>query len=229
MTALSDQPNFDRFFTRIGTKLALADFHAEFAQLLNCKRTSEELTDARLSRGRWKRIIDEVTPVERFLKFGNVTAGYVKFQLNNQVPDCWFWEKESGTPLGIEVTVAQARERYHLAKELVRKGIGRGFLGLSDSSTEQTFKKATARPRVMYSTEQALSAVKKGITLSLEKKKHPKYVGMDLLIQAPLRSLPDERWNLVKEELIAAASDMPFRQINVIGNTDQKIFGFRIK
>src|SRR5438093_767149 len=70
---------------------------------------------------------------------------------------------------------------------------------------------------------------KRGAQKKLRKKAKSKYAGFDLLIEAPLRSLPNERWSRIHEELRAEANQMPFRQIHVIGNQDTEPFGFRIK
>jgi hypothetical protein len=107
--------------------------------------------------------------------------------------------------------------------------LGRGFLGLSDDAPSKDFSERLAEPRIMYSTESALRIIGNGIKACLLKKLKPKYDGFDLLIEAPLRSVPNERWSQIVEELRAAASEMPFRQIHVIGNQDSEPFGFRIK
>jgi hypothetical protein len=96
-------------------------------------------------------------------------------------------------------------------------------------ASSKAFSERLAKPRVMYATESALKAIGNGIKYCIEKKAKPKYTGFDLLIEAPLRSLPSERWNHIQEELRSAASTMPFRQIQVIGNQDTEPFGFRIK
>ena len=77
--------------------------------------------------------------------------------------------------------------------------------------------------------ETALKVIGNGIKYCLGKKDHPKYAGHDLLIEAPLHSLPKERWSLIEDDLRLAASTMPFREIHVIGTHDTAPFGFRIK
>jgi hypothetical protein len=49
------------------------------------------------------------------------------------------------------------------------------------------------------------------------------------LIEAPLLSLPEERWSHIHDGLRAAASALPFRQIHIIGDQDRQPSGFRIK
>jgi hypothetical protein len=112
---------------------------------------------------------------------------------------------------------------------LNQKRMGRGFLGLPDDASPEAFAKKLESQRIMYSTEAALRVIGDGIMLCLRNKAKPKYKGLDLLIEAPLCSFPNERWDRILEELRLAASDMPFRQIHVIGNQDSEPFGFRIK
>lgn len=132
-------------------------------------------------------------------------------------------------PQGLEITVAQSREQHYLGRELNEKRMGRGHLGLPDNASAKAFSDRLARPRVMYSTESALKVIGNGIRSCLKKKADPKYAGFDLLIEAPLRSVPNERWSQIENELRSATSKMPFREIHVIGNQDTEPFGFRIK
>jgi hypothetical protein len=81
----------------------------------------------------------------------------------------------------------------------------------------------------MYPTDTALKVVGNGIKSCLRKKANAKYAGFDLLVEAPLRILPNERWTSIQEDLRSAASEMPFRQFHVIKNESSKPFGFRIK
>jgi hypothetical protein len=155
--------------------------------------------------------------------------GEIRFVLNSDVPDCWLRDDPMATPQGLEVTVAQAREQQALGQELNEEQIGRGFLGLPDDAPASAFRERLARPRVMYSSEQALKVIGNGIKRCLAKKNHPKYAGYDLLIEAPLHTLPKERWCPIEDDLRAAASALPFRQIHVVGNHDAAPFGFRIK
>jgi hypothetical protein len=58
---------------------------------------------------------------------------------------------------------------------------------------------------------------------------HPKFVGLDLLVDAPLRNVPNKRWSEIENELRETASAIPFREIHVIGNQDIEPSGFHIK
>lgn len=139
------------------------------------------------------------------------------------------YEESAALPQGIEVTGALAHEQQALGKELNDKGIGRGFLGLSDNATAKAFADRLAKPRSAYSSDAVLKVTSDGIKLCLKKKSKPKYEGHDLLIEAPLNLIPHERWSAVDADLRLAASNTPFRQVHVIGDRHFKPFGFRIK
>jgi len=136
-----------------------------------------------------------------------------------------------GKPRGVEVTIAQGRARYHLANELVKNGTGRGFTELQDDDSAENFVKTFQEEPAGYTTDIALASTTKAIRLCLSKKNDGKYDGMDLLIQGPLNvmTLPRERWTAIKDDLIAAAKDMPFREIYVIGDSSRRPICFQIK
>jgi len=215
-------------FARLARWNTISAFEQAMRNYFLGQRSQAEIADFRAKRGVLKTLRDEVTPVLHHLKFVNA-KGEVKFALNNTVPDCWLRESPEAKPQGLEVTVAQSREQHYLGRELNEKRIGRGFLGLPDNASSKAFSDKLARPRVMYSTGSALEVIGNGIKYCLEKKTNPKYAGFDLLIEAPLRSLPNERWRQIEDELRSAASKMPFREIHVIGNQETEPFGFQIK
>jgi hypothetical protein len=175
-----------------------------------------------------KKLSDEVVPVLRHLNFIRF-EGEVRFELSDAMPDCWLRDEGETAEQGLEVTVAQARERHELAKEMNREGIGRGFLGLPDDAPKAVFDTKLASPRVMHSPVGVITSVKSGIERCLIRKRDPKYSGHDLLIDAPLRLLSAERWEETMDELREVTIASPFRHIHVIGNHDQQPLGFQIK
>jgi hypothetical protein len=215
-------------FSRLADWNSIVDFEQAMQDYFSGERSQAEIADFRAKRGALKVLRDEVSPVLHHLRFVKA-KGEVKFALNNTVPDCWLREDPTGKPQGLEVTVAQSREQHYLGRELNEKRMSRGFLGLPDSASSKAFSDRLARPRVMYSTGSALEVIGNGIKSCLKKKADAKYAGFDLLVEAPLRSLPNERWNQIEDDLRSAASEMPFREIHVIGNQDTEPFGFRIK
>lgn len=215
-------------YARLSDWMSLSDFEAAMNGYFRGTRTTAEVAAYRTKSGVLKKLRDEVAPVLHHIRFTKAT-GHIRFELSDNVPDCWLRSNSTAEPQGIEVTVAQSREQYYLGKELNEKRVGRGFLGLSDSASSKAFSTRLAKPRVMYATASALKVIGDGIKLCLNKKADAKYTGFDLLIEAPLRSLPKQRWNRIRNDLRSAAREMPFRQIHVIGNESSEPFGFRIK
>ncbi len=154
--------------------------------------------------------------------------GVARFPLDNKVPDAWF-TPAGGASIGIEVTRALGRTDYELSKELVRDGIGRGFLGLQDNAPKADFDHALQRSRAMYTTAQALDTVDAGIQRCLRAKDNAKYAGMWLLVLAPLSNLPRERWEAIVPALRQQAAPMPFDQVHVFEGRGQRAWGFQIK
>lgn len=206
--------------------MPIPDFEAAMRRYFEGNRTTAETADYRVKRGKLKTLRDEISPVRNHIRFAKL-QGEIRFALDDTVPDCWLRARPTDAPQGLEVTIALAREQYHLAKELNEKGIGRGNLGLQDTATKEAFADRLAKPRIMYTAAGRLRTVADGIKLCLTKKNKPRYAGHDLLIEAPMDSLPEERWSQIEEELRASAQAMPFREIHVIAN--HRPFGFRIK
>ena len=209
--------------------MSLADFEQTLATYFDGSRPEAEVADYRAKRGAAKKLRDEVVPVLHHIKFTKA-KGEIRFQLNSDVPDCWLRDTPNATPQGLEVTVAQSREQQRLGQLMNEtKGMVPGFLGLPDGAPEKLYKERLARGRIMHSSDGALAAVGSGIKSCLQKKNQPRFAGHDLLIEAPLLCLPNERWSLIEEDLCSAAGPLPFREIHVIGDHDRSPFGFRIK
>jgi hypothetical protein len=202
---------------------------AELEALFGRSRSKTDIDNFRMGKNPWKKLSDEICPLLRFLIANGMNEGRVCFPLNDKVPDCWYWPDKSKTPIGIEMTFALGRERIELGRELVEKGIGRGFIGLQDDAPKASFDKALSRQRVMYSSDHALSATKKGILSCLSKKNKQQYDGMILIMQAPLRSPPVERWEYMAQDLITEASLLPFKEIYLIGNSESPSQIYKLK
>jgi hypothetical protein len=222
------------FYARISAQggVSVPEFESELTNLFQQHRSVADLNDFRLSKGAWKKLADEVLPVSRFLQFRDIKTGRIRFPLDHNPPDSWFWPQSAKDPdkrLGIEVTIAKGTERFHLAKELVEKRRGRGFIGLSDDAPRAAFISAMSKDRVMYTSDQALLSVKRGVLRCLSRKNEQKFSGLLLLIQAHLLPLPRERWEAIRSDLCAAAADCPFAEVYVIGDIDGRYEGFQIK
>lgn len=211
-----------------GDGIDIGDLQARLTQLFSLERSTEEVRDYRLSRGIWKKLADEISPVSRFLQWRRIDSGRVRFPLDDQPPDCWLTPGDGGNPIGIEVTIAQARERFHLAKELVRLFWSRGFIGVPDDAPQEEFDRAMSANPTMYSTEQAVSAIGGGILRCLRRKNRLAFTDFTVLVQAPLSSLPEERWKLLVDEILAGGTRYAFKSAFVIGNADEAPNGFQI-
>ncbi|WP_339783432.1 hypothetical protein [uncultured Marinobacter sp.] len=206
-----------------------AGFQSRLRTLFSMERSASDLDDYRLGKKPWKKLRDEVTPVSRFIVFNDIDVDRVRFPLNDSIPDCWLM-LDNGNSRGIEVTIERGQEQYHLTKEMNECGIGRGFIGMQDDAPKAEFNRRMSKPRVMYSSEQALAATKAGIIRCLTRKNDEKYNGTYyLVIQAHLTTLPKERWGTITEELSDKAASLPFQEVHVIGNADEAPWGFRLK
>jgi hypothetical protein len=226
-----DTAALEEFYARISAAngVEIGDLLGELADLFERPRSQADIDAYRLSRSPWKKLADEVGPICCFFEWQGITTGRVRFPLDDKVPDAWLQPATGGAWTGIEVTIAAARERYHLATEMIRDGIGRGFIGVPDDAPQHRFDAAMSRRRIMYSTAQALSACRAAIERCLTRKIDPKFGGYILVIQAPLWGLASERWELIKNELREAAAPLAFGEVYVVSNASQQPWGFQIK
>ncbi|MGX1198496.1 hypothetical protein [Parvibaculum sp. MBR-TMA-1.3b-4.2] len=226
-----DTDLLEKFYAEIssGVGVDIEFLQERLGALFALDRTDADLTSYRLSNKPWKKLSDEVMPVSRFLRWREIKKGTIRFPLDNDPPDCWMWPANGAEAVGIEVTIAQGRERYHLAEELVERSIGRGFLGLNDDHPEDAFREARSRSRTMYSTEQALQVIRRSIEICLKKKNKPKFQGFDLLVEAPLNSLPRKRWSSVEPLLRSQAKNLPFERVFVVSGPGERPWGMQIK
>lgn len=234
---VKENPMFDvkmlgEFYTDLSAPdgMGITEFQNGLETLFAEDRSNDDLNNYRLGKGPWKKLRDEITPVSRFLQFKDIKADRIRFPLDNNTPDCWLLN-DNDDNFGIEVTIERGRERYHRKKEMIETGFGRGFIGIQDDAPQSDFDRHMSKNRIMYTTDQALEATKAGILCCLSKKNDSeKYEGIFyLLIQAHLTTLPKERWNAIKEELSQEAAGLPFCEVHIIGNADEKPWGFQIK
>jgi hypothetical protein len=228
VTNYEPSKSLELLLSRLARWPSISEFELAVNNYFSGERSSAEIRDYRAKRGALKKLRDEVAPVLRHVKFVRA-RGEIRFQFSSAVPDCWLRSNTSAEPHGLEVTIAQSREQHYLGEELNQRRMGRGFLGLSDDASSEAFEKRLASPRIMYATESALKAVGNGIKTCLKKKAKTKYSSFNLLIEAPLRCLPKERWSRIYAELHFAAKEMPFHEIHVIENESTEPFGFQIK
>lgn len=163
----------------------------------------------------WKKLHDEVVPVEHLLRMRYPEATRVRFPLNDQPPDAWVWS--AGQPaIGIEVTGALARAGIEVAKGLAEQGIGKGFIGLQDSASQARFDAARTRRRVTSSRAGVDAAIDEAIAASMAKKDKDKFAGQVLLIVVPLGSSPNRSREGLREAHAGKAAALPFSRVHVI-------------
>jgi hypothetical protein len=209
--------------------IRVTDFQNRLSLLFADQRTTIDIDDYRLGKKPWKKLRDEITPVARFLEFGNIEVDRVRFPLDNKTPDCWLII-DNGEYIGIEVTIERGREQFHLATELNKNGMGRGFIGIQDDASQTDFDRRMSNPHTMFTSDHALESTKEGILRCLSKKNAHRYENIYfLLIQAHLLVLPKERWSIIAGELSQVAKDLPFQEVHIIGDIDEEPWGFQIK
>jgi hypothetical protein len=118
-----------------------------------------------------------------------------------------------------------------MAKELVERGQGRGFVSLQDDDDIETFRDSFSRNSDGYTTDEALDSAQRSIKLCLDNKNDPKYSGMSLLIQAPLNDMvvPRARWRMLESSLVSAAAHTLFNAVHIIGDSSTNPIHIRIK
>jgi hypothetical protein len=125
MTPDSDTP-LGLLYSRLKNWISISDFKTAMNDYFVGPRSAAEITAYRAKRGALKKLRDEVAPVLHHVKFIKA-EGEIRFELGNNVPDCWLRNNPSEEPQGVEVTVAQSREQHYLGEELNEKRMGRGF------------------------------------------------------------------------------------------------------
>lgn len=201
-----------------------------FLKLLNdyfgSERSAAEIAAYREKKKPAKKLRDEIAPVMRFVQLYELN-GEIRFPQDSIFPDCWIRKSAQAAAEEIEVTIALGEEQYWLGKELNENGIGRGHLGIQDGTPKNLIEQKLSQRRAMYSTDEALRSVCDGIKKSLQDKQNLK--GRYLVIEAPLRKLPNSRWKQIEDELKLAASNVNFDVIYIVGNQAEEPFGFQIK
>ncbi|MBB3473552.1 hypothetical protein [Sphingomonas sp. BK345] len=175
---------------------------------------SADIQAYREGRKPWKKLRDEVVPVEHLLRKRYPEFTQVRFPLDDQPPDAWAWS-DGHAAIGIEVTGALARAGTEVAKGLKEQGIGKGFIGLQDGESQARFDAARTRRRVTSSRVGVDSAVDEAIAASMAEKDKEKFAGQVLLIVAPLGSSPNRSQEDVRSAHAAKAVALPFSRVHV--------------
>ncbi len=179
------------FYAKIGGVIEVSTLMDEYKRIFPFIHGAGLTADYREARGRLKRLRDEVTPIVGLLKRKASPDDKAKFNLDSSDHDA-LWVRSQST-IKIEATVAQARARLNLMRELNKKGEGRGFLPITDEEETAQFLTVMDEEPSCYSTREYASTLEKAIRLCLQNKQHsPADI---LVIDAPVSSeyVPFER------------------------------------
>ncbi|HEX3652057.1 MAG TPA: hypothetical protein VHU18_04450 [Rhizomicrobium sp.] len=217
----------DIFYEDLTQGISIADLLLRYPVVVEFVHGAGLTSDMRLARGRVKRLCDEVAPARRFAQATLQGSDLIQFPLDSGPIDCSVLPT-TGKLRKIQITVAQARARLNVMRELDEKGIGRGYLGVTDDRPTAEFMAAMSRERIMYSPGAAQKTLVDAIRLSLEKKGDPRGANT-LLIQVPLDILPKNRVDDILPELVQIATTSPFDEIFVVGNGEYRDSCIKLK
>lgn len=211
----------DDFYAVLRRGTTVAWFLEQRARLFVFIKARGLVADYRLAKGRLKRLRDEVDPVACFARQHAAPQDRIQFPLNDEAPDCNLRHGDTHHRT-IDTTVVQGQERLHTMRELNETGTGRGYLGLTDDNPTNSFRGKMKRPRVAYTTEEAQETITRAVELCARKKKG--HIGTDtLIIDAPLFTLPADRWREIVPGLAAKVADLAFREVFLVSTDSSKI------
>ncbi len=226
MRGAGEKNELDEFYTVLKRGTTVASFLDRYERIIQFIHEESLTKDYRLARGPVKKLCDEVSPVERFVRKHAAPEDRIWFALDDTAPDCCV-RHEGGGLREIEVTVAQARERLNVMTELDQTGIGRGYLGLSDDAPKEDFVRKMDQPRVAYSTEEIGRSIICAVAICARTKS--KFQGDTLLIEAPLETLPADRWGDFRAPLAQKVRELAFAEVYVTGRSHGRDICLRIK
>ena len=231
MVCVFDSRALDAFYAEISScaGISVSELQDRLANYFGLPMIQDDRDGYMLSRRPWKKLRDEIVVLSDFFHFRGIHDGRVRFPLNDHPPDAVYWSVDASTPINIEVTIAQGRARYEMAKELVTRGLGRGFVDLQDNAPQSEFDDEFSQSRRMHNTEQALNTVGEAIKICLSKKNRPEFKEFVLVVRAGLSALPHERWSAIFDDLRKDTATTPFGEVWIVGDDDQRRKGFQIK
>ena len=204
----------DDFYAALKSGTAVASFLKNYERTIGFIHAENLTEDYRLARGRVKKLCDEVTPVARFVREYASLEDQIWFALDNTAPDCRV-RHEGGRLREIEVTVAQAKERLFVMRELNRSGTARGFLGLTDDAPMENFEEKMAQPNMGYTEEEVVRSIICAVEICARKK--GKFQWNTLLIEAPLETLRADRWDDFRAHLAERVKELAITEVYVTG------------
>jgi hypothetical protein len=223
----SSKDALDIFVDRVKRGICVEEFLSCYDELFSFVHSSGLTADYRAARGRLKCLRDEITPAVRFIRLHAAPGDQVQFSMSSEVPDCIISHREPRWDRTVEITVAQARERFHLMTELNETGTGRAFTGLVDDNSTSEFLSVMNGERQVYSTTEAQSVITRAILRCAERKAHSE--AHTLLIEGPLRLLPHVRWQEIVPQLRQLVQVLRFSEVYLVGDHDDDSLCLRLK
>ncbi len=221
-----EKNELDDFYSILKSGTTVASFLEKYEHIIQFIHKEGLTKDYRLARGTVKKLCDEVSPVARFVRMYAAPKDRICFALDDTAPDC-FVKHGDDRLREIEVTVAQARERLNVMTELNQTGTGRAYLGLSDDAPTEDFVRRMDQPRVAHSTEEIGRSIICAVAICARKKSNSP--GDTLLIEAPLETLPADRWSYFRAPLAEKVKDLAFSEVYVTGRSGDRDICLRIR
>lgn len=194
--------------------VSVAELRSLAAEFTTRPLAAADLKAFREGKKPWKKLRDEVLPVERFLSFEYPDDTEVRFPLDDQPPDAWV-RAEVGE-IGVEVTGALARAGIEVGKSLAYGTPVPGFIALPDDATQQAFDAVRARGRMMNARKSVDQAIDQAIAARMASKDKDKFAGQILLITAPIGSSPNRSDEELRQAHAQAAAALPFTKVYVM-------------
>jgi hypothetical protein len=217
----------DKFYADLKFGISVPEFLRRFLEVLDFVHSNDLTPQMRLAQGRVKRLRDEIAPMRAFLRKAAEDGDSVQFPLDSGPVDCNVYSV-AGQTRRIQITVAQARARLNVMTELNERGIGRGYLGITDDRPTAEFVRAMNRERIAYSTSGAQRTLVSALSLCLKKKSGPKGAST-LLIEAPLNDLPVSRLEETLPSLRNVAKTSPFNEVFLVGDGERRQSCYQLK
>ncbi len=98
---------------------------------------------------------------------------------------------------------------------------------MSDDAPTEHFVRMMARPRKAYTEDEVGHIIVCEVTICARKKN--KFRGDTLLIEAPLETLPADRWGNFRAHLAEKVKELAFPEVYVIGRSGGRDICLRIK
>ena len=152
-----------------------------------------EVEALRLSKGRYKKLQDEVRPALIYAACQLPHEAEIRFNLSDRGRDATAWADPRALPILIEATVALGKVRRHQMEALNRDGLGHGFTDATDEDSDE-YIKARYEDHRGYGADEVIANVTAGIKRCVRRKAH---LDCTLVIAAPLEVLPAGHWERI--------------------------------